>query len=74
LPLALPESPEYSTVAGYTNVLFSGIPEVGQELIEHGFLVRILKRSRGSVDSVLLVPQVSEESSERDLVDQEGDQ
>jgi CBS domain containing-hemolysin-like protein len=74
LPLPLPESPEYSTVAGYTNVLFSGIPEVGQELVEHGFLVRVLKRSRGSVDSVLLIPKLSEESSERDLADEEGDQ
>jgi CBS domain containing-hemolysin-like protein len=71
LPIPLPESPEYSTVAGYVNVLFSGIPEVGQEATDSAFQVRILKRSRGSVDSVLLVPQVSEEETERDLADTE---
>lgn len=57
----LPESSEYATVAGYVNVLFSGIPEVGQELKDSGYRVRILKRSRGSVDSVLLMPEVSVE-------------
>jgi len=73
LPVALPESPEYSTVAGYVNVLFSGIPEVGQELVSDSYQVRVLKRSRGSVDSVLLVLQLSEESSERDVADSVGE-
>ncbi len=69
LPVALPESPEYSTVAGYVNVIFSGIPEVGQESVDSAYQVRVLKRSRGSVDSVLLVPQAAEESRELELVD-----
>ncbi len=56
LPKPLPESPEYSTVAGLLNVLFSGIPEVGQSCSECGYEFRIIKRSRGSVGSVLLIP------------------
>lgn len=60
LPVPLPESTEYSTVAGLVNVLFSGIPEVGQEIDDESYEVRILKRSRGSVDSVLLTPQTLE--------------
>jgi CBS domain containing-hemolysin-like protein len=54
LPAPLPESTEYSTVAGFVNILFSGIPEVGQESNSEEYHVQILKRSRGSVDSVLL--------------------
>jgi len=61
IPNPLPESSEYSTVAGYVNVLFSGIPEVGQEADDTSYRVRILRRSRGSVDSVQLIPQVVEE-------------
>jgi CBS domain containing-hemolysin-like protein len=53
LPEPLPESSEYSTVAGLMNVLFSGIPEVGQVCRDGVYEFRILKRSRGSVDSVL---------------------
>lgn len=64
LPSALPESTEYSTVAGFVNVLFSGIPEVGQEIDDESYHVRILKRSRGSVDSVLLTPRTSDTVSE----------
>jgi CBS domain containing-hemolysin-like protein len=53
LPEPLPESGEYSTVAGLMNVLFSGIPEVGQVCRDGMYEFRILKRSRGSIDSVL---------------------
>jgi CBS domain containing-hemolysin-like protein len=63
LPMPLPESTEYSTVAGFVNVLFSGIPEVGQEIDDENYQVRILKRSRGSVDSVLLAPRFSAQSA-----------
>jgi CBS domain containing-hemolysin-like protein len=73
LPSSLPESTEYSTVAGYVNVLFSGIPEVGQESDDDAYHVRILKRSRGSVDSVLLTPRIKEElESLQDLSEGEG--
>jgi CBS domain containing-hemolysin-like protein len=54
LPVALPESPEYSTVAGLLNVLFSGIPEVGQSCRDGQYSFKVLKTSRGSVDTVLL--------------------
>ncbi len=62
LPAPLPESGEYSTVAGFVNVIFSGIPEAGQECVDGPYVVRVLKRSRGSVDSVLLTPHVVRES------------
>jgi CBS domain containing-hemolysin-like protein len=54
LPVQLPESPEYSTVAGFLNILFSGIPEVGQSCEDDHYSFKVLKTSRGSVDSVLL--------------------
>lgn len=54
LPVQLPESAEYSTVAGLLNVLFSGIPEVGQTCRDGRYTFKVLKTSRGSVDSVLL--------------------
>lgn len=69
LPVPLPESTEYSTVAGFVNVLFSGIPEVGQEANAELYHVKILKRSRGSVDSVLLIAHAtSADASESDFV------
>jgi CBS domain containing-hemolysin-like protein len=54
LPELLPESAEYSTVAGLLNVLFSGIPEVGQSCNDGRYTFKVLKTSRGSVDTVLL--------------------
>lgn len=64
LPTHLPESPEYSTVAGFLNILFSGIPEVGQTCEGVGYSFRVLKTSRGSVDSVLMTPLPPERVSE----------
>lgn len=66
LPKALPESPEYSTVAGLLNVLFSGIPEVGQAIKDSNYEFRVVKRSRGSVDTVLLtlLPEESPEDED----------
>jgi CBS domain containing-hemolysin-like protein len=73
LPVALPESTEYSTVAGYVNVLFSGIPEMGQEAENEVYHVRILKRSRGSVDSALLTLLTKENKAQSvDLSEDEG--
>ena len=64
LPVQLPESPEYSTVAGFLNILFSGIPEVGQSRADGSYVFRVLKTSRGSVDTVLLKLLPTEESTE----------
>jgi len=54
LPIHLKEAPEYATVAGLLNVLFSGIPDVGQKTHDDHYEYKVLKRSQGSVDSVLL--------------------
>lgn len=64
LPVALPESAEYSTVAGLLNVLFGGIPEVGQSCQDGQYSFKVLKTSRGSVDSVLLkiIPQEGQDT------------
>jgi CBS domain containing-hemolysin-like protein len=64
LPVQLPESPEYSTVAGFLNILSSGIPEVGQSCADGSYSFRVLKTSRGSVDTVLLKLLPAEESTE----------
>jgi CBS domain containing-hemolysin-like protein len=56
LPNHLPEATEYSTVAGLINVIFNGIPEVGQVCRNGYYEFKILKRSGGSLDSVQLVP------------------
>lgn len=64
LPAHLPESPEYSTVAGFLNILFSGIPEVGQSCEDDAYSYRVLKTSRGSVDTVLLKVLPKRESVE----------
>lgn len=66
LPVQLPESPEYSTVAGFLNILFSGIPEVGHTCRGSGYAFKVLKTSRGSVDSVLLVPLPPEDDEEEE--------
>jgi len=54
LPFPLPEGADYSTVAGYLNVVFSGIPEVGQSCQHGDYEFKVLRRSRGSVDLVKL--------------------
>jgi CBS domain containing-hemolysin-like protein len=59
LPVHLEEAPEYATVAGLLNVLFSGIPEVGQTVRDEHYEYKVLKRSQGSVDSVQLTPLVN---------------
>jgi len=64
LPVHLPESPEYSTVAGLLNILFSGIPEVGESCEDGTYSFKVLKTSRGSVDSVLLKVLPREESTD----------
>jgi CBS domain containing-hemolysin-like protein len=64
LPVQLPESPEYSTVAGLLNILFSGIPEVGESCEDGTYCFKVLKTSRGSVDSVLLKVLPREESKD----------
>lgn len=62
LPIPLPEGTEYSTVAGLINVVFSGIPEVGQSCSNGDYDFKVLKRSRGSVDSVLLITKTPTEN------------
>lgn len=64
LPVPLPEGPEYSTVAGLINMVFSGIPEVGQSCSNGEYEFKVLKRSRGSVDSVLLTPAPNDDDSD----------
>jgi CBS domain containing-hemolysin-like protein len=64
LPVQLPESPEYSTVAGFLNILFSGIPEVGESCEDGTYSYRVLKTSRGSVDTVLVKVLPTEEPTE----------
>jgi CBS domain containing-hemolysin-like protein len=68
LPIPIPESAEYSTVAGYMNVIFSGIPEIGQEKEIEGYTVKISKRSRGSVDAVVLYQSNPDDAEDDTMV------
>lgn len=71
LPIHLKEAPEYATVAGLLNVLFSGIPEVGQRTSDEHYEFKVLKRSQGSVDSVLLTPKAGLVEPSRPPVERE---
>ena len=68
LPIPIPESAEYSTVAGYMNVIFSGIPEIGKEKEIEGYTVKISKRSRGSVDAVVLYQSNPDDAEDDTMV------
>lgn len=52
LPLALPESEQYDSVAGLMNRIFEKIPEVGEKLEYEGYEYTIVKKSSLRVESV----------------------
>jgi CBS domain containing-hemolysin-like protein len=54
LPIPLPESNDYATVAGLINMIFGFIPEVNQKMTYGSYEFTILKRARRSVDSALI--------------------
>lgn len=50
------------------NVIFSGIPEIGQEKEIEGYTVKISKRSRGSVDAVVLYQSNPDDAEDDTMV------
>lgn len=55
LPLELPEDDDYDTVAGFMNVIFERIPEVGDNMDHSGYHFSILKTNNRKVETVRLV-------------------
>ncbi|SMO55073.1 hemolysin family protein [Solitalea koreensis] len=60
LPTELPEDDDYDSVAGFMNVLFEKIPEVGESIDAYGYNFTILKKSNRMVESVRITKFSSE--------------
>lgn len=57
LPYPLPESPEYDTISGFTNMIFGHIPHAG-ETIEYGeYDITVLRRAKNAVELIKIQVQ-----------------
>lgn len=54
LPLELPESSDYDTVAGLVSHIFEKIPEVGETVEEFGYVFTIIKKTQQNIEFVKL--------------------
>ncbi|MBE8714680.1 hemolysin family protein [Sphingobacterium hungaricum] len=54
LPLELPESSDYDTIAGLVSHVFDKIPDVGEQKIELGYNFIILKKTQQNIEFVKL--------------------
>lgn len=54
LPLELPESSDYDTVAGLVSHIFEKIPEVGESVEELGYVFTIIKKTQQNIEFVKL--------------------
>lgn len=54
VPESLPESERYDTISGYINTIFGYIPQVGEEIVSHGYRITILKSKRQTAELVKL--------------------
>jgi len=54
LPLELPESSDYDTIAGLVSHVFDKIPDVGEQKIEFGYNFTILKKTQQNIEFVKL--------------------
>lgn len=54
LPLELPESSDYDTVAGLVSHIFEKIPEVGESVEELGYVFTIIKKTQQNIEVVKL--------------------
>lgn len=54
LPIALPESEEYDTVAGYINTLRGRIPSQNESLSTSHYEITITKRKKQRVEQIVL--------------------
>lgn len=54
LPLALPESSDYDTIAGLVSHLFEKIPDVGDSTEELGYRFTIIKKTQQNIEFVKL--------------------
>ena len=54
LPLELPESSDYDTVAGLVSHIFEKIPDVGESTEEFGYVFTIMKKTQQNIEFVKL--------------------
>ncbi len=54
LPLDLPESSDYDTVAGLVNEAFEKIPDVGDSIAYDGYIFTIMKKTQQNIEYVKL--------------------
>lgn len=54
LPLELPESSDYDTVAGLVSHVFEKIPDVGESMEEFGYVFTIMKKTQQNIEYVKL--------------------
>ncbi len=54
LPIELPEDESYDSVAGFINVVFNKIPEIGEQIESGGYRFTILKKTDRMIVSVKL--------------------
>lgn len=52
LPHDLPENQDYDTISGMASAVFEKIPEVGEQIHYHGYLLTVLKKSNQNIESV----------------------
>ena len=66
LPIELPESTDYDTVAGLVSHIFEKIPDVGESIEELGYRFTIMKKTQQNIEYVKLdvVEIVNEEDSD----------
>jgi CBS domain containing-hemolysin-like protein len=65
LPLNLPESSDYDTIAGLVSHVFDKIPDVGESTEEFGYRFTIMKKTQQNIEYVKL--DVGEEKGDEDL-------
>ena len=63
LPLELPESQDYDTMAGLVSEMFDKIPEVGERKEDYGYIFTIIRKTQQNIEFVKL-----------ELVETTGDQ
>ncbi len=67
LPIPLPESDEYETVAGLITSTVGRIPEMNEIVDIENYIIEILERSDRVIESVKLVKKVKNENEDTDI-------
>ncbi|NGM90385.1 hemolysin, partial [Parapusillimonas sp. SGNA-6] len=66
LPIELPESSDYDTVAGLVSHVFEKIPDVGESAEKFGYIFTIMKKTQQNIEFVKLDLVETAEDDESD--------